>query len=280
MSQWSPVTPLTNRGLPNRVRQWQPRLGPHVIATRSERLIAAIRSTLAWLWPLLPLSQATEYKTRSIASSDYPRSTCFYHLTPTMAIHPSVRSEHTTSLTQQQAIDISAWTEQAAASLQVLDISDSVAEIEFPISSSNAATAVRGTSNTLSIPLDGPIVKSSTPRVTIVRSSGEENVSTVPSNVYRRREPLRRDSMKGREALLKGKEGSRRRQRWENGALSKNLQTRSISMMYFETNSSTLLGRSSSEQPLGPTASPQRLGRSADASATRPSSVLPSSTLG
>jgi R3H-associated N-terminal domain len=140
-----------------------------------------------------------------------------------MAIHPSVRSEHAertpvTSLTQQQAIDISAWTEQAAASLQVLDISDSVAEIEFPISSSNAATAVRGTSNTLSIPLDGPIVKSSTPRVTIVRSSGDDNVSTVPSNVYRRREPLRRDSMKRREALLKGKEGSRRRQRWENGA--------------------------------------------------------------
>lgn len=32
-----------------------------------------------------------------------------------------------------------------------------------------------------------------------------------------RKEPLRRDSLKGREALLRGKEGSRRRQRWENG---------------------------------------------------------------
>lgn len=32
-----------------------------------------------------------------------------------------------------------------------------------------------------------------------------------------RKEPLKRDSMKRREALLKGKEGSRRRQRWENG---------------------------------------------------------------
>jgi hypothetical protein len=32
-----------------------------------------------------------------------------------------------------------------------------------------------------------------------------------------RREPLRRDSLKRRDALLKGKEGSRRRQRWENG---------------------------------------------------------------
>ncbi|KAL9104786.1 MAG: hypothetical protein Q9187_008861, partial [Circinaria calcarea] len=35
-----------------------------------------------------------------------------------------------------------------------------------------------------------------------------------------RQEPLRRDSLKRREALLKGKEGSRRRQRWENGRFS------------------------------------------------------------
>jgi hypothetical protein len=35
--------------------------------------------------------------------------------------------------------------------------------------------------------------------------------------VRSRKEPLKRDSMKRREALLKGKEGSRRRQRWENG---------------------------------------------------------------
>jgi hypothetical protein len=35
--------------------------------------------------------------------------------------------------------------------------------------------------------------------------------------VRARKEPLKRDSMKRREALLKGKEGSRRRQRWENG---------------------------------------------------------------
>lgn len=32
------------------------------------------------------------------------------------------------------------------------------------------------------------------------------------------RQILRRDSLKRREALLKGKEGSRRRQKWENGA--------------------------------------------------------------
>lgn len=144
-----------------------------------------------------------------------------------MAIHPSVRSEREherRALTQQQALDISAWTEQAAASLQILDISDSIAQVEMPAASSNATaiaattTTGRGTSNALSIPLDGPIIKSSTPRVKIVGRSVEENISTAPSNTYRRREPIRRDSMKRREALLKGKEGSRRRQRWENGA--------------------------------------------------------------
>jgi R3H-associated N-terminal domain len=36
-------------------------------------------------------------------------------------------------------------------------------------------------------------------------------------NEARPHEPRRRDSLKRREALLKGKEGSRRRQRWENG---------------------------------------------------------------
>jgi len=40
--------------------------------------------------------------------------------------------------------------------------------------------------------------------------------------LYRRKELVRRDSLKRREALLKGKEGSRRRQRWENDRLLNN----------------------------------------------------------
>lgn len=40
--------------------------------------------------------------------------------------------------------------------------------------------------------------------------------------MHRRREPIRRDSLKRRELLLKGKEGSRRRQRWENDRLLNN----------------------------------------------------------
>lgn len=53
---------------------------------------------------------------------------------------------------------------------------------------------------TLSIPLDAEIKS----------AKGEAKA----------REPTRRDSMKRRDALLKGKEGSRRRQRWENGELA------------------------------------------------------------
>ncbi|EEA24552.1 hypothetical protein TMatcc_007655 [Talaromyces marneffei ATCC 18224] len=128
-----------------------------------------------------------------------------------MAIHPTVRNERATAsnLTQQ---DISAWTEQAAASLQILDISDSVAQVEF-------VDGIRDTSTALSIPLDEPItanVKPSVPRVKISSKSTDE------TTVYRRREPLRRDSLKRREAFLKGKEGSRRRQRWENDRLLSN----------------------------------------------------------
>lgn len=45
-------------------------------------------------------------------------------------------------------------------------------------------------------------------------SCQENDISARPP----RREPVRRDSLKGREAFLKGNEGSRRRQRWENGS--------------------------------------------------------------
>jgi hypothetical protein len=41
--------------------------------------------------------------------------------------------------------------------------------------------------------------------------------ATTRSAVYTERKILRRDSIERREALLKGKEGSRQRRRWENG---------------------------------------------------------------
>ena len=95
----------------------------------------------------------------------------------TMAIYSSVAPP------SQQPVDIEAW---SASALEALSISPSA----------------RGTGVSLSIPLDrddeGEVLK--------------RQCASKP-----RREPLRRDSLKRREALLRGKEGSRRRQRWENG---------------------------------------------------------------
>ncbi|KAF3904937.1 hypothetical protein ABW20_dc0109554 [Dactylellina cionopaga] len=78
---------------------------------------------------------------------------------------------------------------------------------EHQHSSSSTAAAVAPQSQAqepITIPLDQPepVVKS------VAVEDGE------PASP--RRTPLRRDSMRRREALLKGKEGSRRRQRWEN----------------------------------------------------------------
>ncbi|APA13098.1 hypothetical protein SS1G_08619 [Sclerotinia sclerotiorum 1980 UF-70] len=83
--------------------------------------------------------------------------------------------------------DIEAWTVSALESLEVSPIA-------------------RGTGVTLSIPLE----------------RDESLKDTTPSRpaVYKpRKELLKRDSQKHRESLLKGKEGSRRRQRWENDHL-------------------------------------------------------------
>lgn len=94
-------------------------------------------------------------------------------------------------------IDIEAWTVSALQSLSV----------------SPAATGIGG--QPLSIPLDDHSRSSdrpSTQRVTISLNEGVLNSIAPP-----RRPPSRRDSMKRREALLKGKEGSRQRRRWDMG---------------------------------------------------------------
>lgn len=80
------------------------------------------------------------------------------------------------------SIEVEAWTVSA---LQSLNISPS---------------AVTGAS--LSIPLDA-----------------SDDTPSKASSYTPRKEPLKRDSQRRRDALLKGKEGSRRRQRWENDRL-------------------------------------------------------------
>lgn len=102
-------------------------------------------------------------------------------------------------------IDIEAWTvEQAAEALQATTIS--------------TPTPPRPRANvTIEIPLDENALAAANAMATAKpRSKQEVHV------VHKRREPVRRDSLKRREALLKGKEGSRRRQRWENDRLLSN----------------------------------------------------------
>ncbi|RDW80570.1 hypothetical protein BP5796_05268 [Coleophoma crateriformis] len=103
-----------------------------------------------------------------------------------MAIYNSVPPPQQPAATPQAAapaVDVESWTVSALQSLNISPIA-------------------RGTGVALSIPLD---------------SSRDDAPAPSPPKV--RRERVRRDSQKHREALLKGKEGSRRRQRWENDRL-------------------------------------------------------------
>ena len=89
------------------------------------------------------------------------------------------------------AIDIETWTLSALQSLSVSPVA-------------------RGTGTPLSIPLDENAAKKSS--VSIQDPQARSTAITPPPR------PLsRRDSLRRREALVKGKEGSRQRRRWENG---------------------------------------------------------------
>lgn len=99
---------------------------------------------------------------------------------------------------------VEAWTVSQAA--------DALAAASRDAASPPAREA-RGTTVAIDIPLDESVRQAPPPP-----RPRPEAVHTV----YKRREPITRDSQKRREALLKGKEGSRRRQRWENDRLLSN----------------------------------------------------------
>ncbi|KAL8947871.1 MAG: hypothetical protein Q9222_005885 [Ikaeria aurantiellina] len=121
-----------------------------------------------------------------------------------MAVFPNMTAS--VSAPQQaatQPINIEAWTEQATESLNAISLS--------------SPPGVRGTSVTLAIPLDEQAAAKRA-----ASAGDEQRPQDAAVNSRPRREPIRRDSLKRREALLKGKEGSRRRQRWENDRLLNN----------------------------------------------------------
>ena len=100
-----------------------------------------------------------------------------------MAIFANERSAST------QPVNIEAWTEEATQSLAAVSLT-------------SLSEGARGTSVTLAIDIDE-----------------QKRAEELRKDGYRPRgEPIRRDSLKRREALLKGKEGSRRRRQWENGS--------------------------------------------------------------
>ncbi|KAJ5622137.1 hypothetical protein N7528_005369 [Penicillium herquei] len=134
-----------------------------------------------------------------------------------MAIHPRLLPQDSQgSLSPQQTMAISAWTEQAAASLQDLSLSECNEANRPALPATPTRSTLRGATVSLSIPLDDePVIPSN------VKVAGPPQ-TRAPTVSFRRREPLSRDSMKSREALLKGKDGSRRRQRWENDRLLHN----------------------------------------------------------
>ncbi|KAL1296987.1 hypothetical protein AAFC00_004584 [Neodothiora populina] len=124
-----------------------------------------------------------------------------------MAVFPP--PSNSSGVDSTPAIDIEAWTvEQAAERLQATRIS--------PLPPLRRVA--------IEIPLDEPA------RRNLLETRPAEVESTAypvykkeaVHTVYKRKEPVRRDSLKSREASLKGKEGSRRRQRWENDRLLNN----------------------------------------------------------
>jgi len=101
--------------------------------------------------------------------------------------------------------DIDVWTESTIESLSTLAISAAITSPRGP----------RGTAVTLDIPLD---IEQPTKQEQKDADPALTAGATARAGYVRKRDLSRRDSLKSREALLKGKEGSRRRQKWENGA--------------------------------------------------------------
>lgn len=79
----------------------------------------------------------------------------------------------------------------------------------------NSSTSLPSGAHRISVSLAIPLDEHSTSKKEAPQPASSRNGL---STVHTRQEPIHRDSLKRREALLKGKEGSRRRQRWENGS--------------------------------------------------------------
>lgn len=158
---------------------------------------------------LLPFSISSNSTRTNSAAFHLPQSTCLIKIAPViyhfqtlqslkspseaikeMAIYPSPGAKPSLpNRSNQQPFNIEIWTEETTRAVNTLSL--------------NPPVRSRLSPETLTIPLDESEA-----------SRQENDISARPP----RRELVRRDSLKRREAFLKGNEGSRRRQRWENGS--------------------------------------------------------------
>ena len=116
-----------------------------------------------------------------------------------MAIHPRTSAyaqNGAPNTAPPHPINIEAWTEEATQSLSAVSLV--------------SPAGVPGAGVSLAIDLDEPSCHKQDGLAGTTRRADDASSGYRP-----RREPLRRDSLKRREALLKG---SRRRTRWENGS--------------------------------------------------------------
>ncbi|KAK5657800.1 hypothetical protein OQA88_2873 [Cercophora sp. LCS_1] len=113
---------------------------------------------------------------------------------------PASAHNRTLSTTSTATLDVEAWASEALASLTV-------------------SPAACGTGSTLSIPLDA--VANSSPQLRLRNVQFDPSGGGAGITPPRRAPatPARRDSVKRREELLRGKEGTRQRRRWENDHL-------------------------------------------------------------
>lgn len=155
--------------------------------------------------------------------------------------------------TASGGVDIEAWTQSTATALSDLHLSPAP-----------PSPHIRGTATTLDIPLDAePPARTRKPAAAAspahAQPQAQEQDNDEAYPVYKPPRPIRRrDSLARREALLKGKEGSRRRQKWENGTL-----TPSPMRTTFVTNARAR--RPPPRQPLRATALRKRLVAAPDA---------------
>ncbi|KAK4544092.1 hypothetical protein LTR36_004590 [Oleoguttula mirabilis] len=120
-----------------------------------------------------------------------------------MAIHPQLEHAPGHAAPPSSIERVEAWTvDQAADVLAATAISSRLAP----------ERAARSTRVTIDIPLDE----------SVRREEPVHPKREAVHTVYKRQEPVRRDSLRRRDALLRGQEGSRRRQRWENDHLLNN----------------------------------------------------------